>query len=151
MYTDEHCGSQVRLLKQSTPFRNSLPVTRKDDRFPSIRWNVHGDLPSPVIVERLGHKLSRDCIDGLRRRFFGFTWIGHDAIVCISVHGPSHSYLTLRSRRLPSCAGWQPGRRWRNGIYAEVRGRCRYKELPHAKGSPHALSSRMKSEVLLMR
>src|SRR5215469_3350014 len=84
MYTDDHCGRHVGLLEQLAPFRDSLTVTGEDDCFGRVRWNVHRDLPSTVVLEHLGDKLSRDCVCGLGGRSVGLTSL---AIVCSLLHG----------------------------------------------------------------
>src|SRR5580658_4445820 len=68
MYADDHCGRYVGLLEQPAPLRDSLTVTGEDDCFGRLRWNVHRDLPSTVVLEHLGDKLSRDCASGLGGR-----------------------------------------------------------------------------------
>ena len=45
----------------------------KDDCFGWVRWNVYRDLPSTVVLECLGDKLSRDCAGGLGGRSVGLT------------------------------------------------------------------------------
>src|SRR5688572_26201642 len=60
MYTDDHCGRQVRLLEQLAPLRDSLPVTGENDCFRRIPWHVHRDLSSTVVLEHVGDKLSGD-------------------------------------------------------------------------------------------
>src|ERR1700733_2740772 len=58
MYTDDHCGRHVGLLEQPAPLRDFLTVTGEDDCFGRVRWNVHRDPPSTVVLEYLGDKLS---------------------------------------------------------------------------------------------
>ncbi len=65
MYTDDHRGRYVGLLEQPAPLRDSLTVAGEDDCFGRVRRNVHRDLPSTVVLERLSDKLSRDCAGGL--------------------------------------------------------------------------------------
>src|SRR5271169_2364967 len=84
MYTDDHCGRYVGLLEQPAPLRASLAVTGEDDCFGQLRWNVHRDLPSTVVLEHLGDKLSRDCPGGLG-------WL--------LLHGHALIYRTLQGTR----------------------------------------------------
>src|SRR5258708_13340828 len=82
MYTDDHCGRYVGLLEQPAPLRDSLTVSGEDDCFGQVRWNVHRDLPSTVVLEHLGDKLSRDGAGGLGGRSAGLTWLAVDSISC---------------------------------------------------------------------
>jgi hypothetical protein len=52
MYADDHCGRYVGLLEQPASLRDALTVTGEDDGFGRLRWNVHRDLPSAVVLER---------------------------------------------------------------------------------------------------
>src|SRR5579859_2854504 len=79
MDPNDHCGRYVGLLEQSAPFRNPLTVTGENDRFGRLRWNVHRDLPSTVVLEHPGDKLSRNCAGRPGKRFVGLT--------CLSLHG----------------------------------------------------------------
>src|ERR1700733_13277445 len=74
MYTDDHCGRYVGLLERPAPLRYSLAVACEDDCFGRVRWNVHRDLPSPVVLERLSGKLSRDYAGGLGGGSVGSSW-----------------------------------------------------------------------------
>src|SRR5580700_9538982 len=87
MYTDDHCGRCVGLLEQPSPLRDSLTVTGEDECFGRVRWNVHRDLPSTVVLEHLGDKLSRDCADGLGGRSVGPTRLAVDVIARLVLHG----------------------------------------------------------------
>jgi len=68
MYTDDHGGRDGGLLQQPAPLRDSLTVAGEDDCFGRVRWNVHRDLPSTVVLERFRDKLSRDCAGGFGGR-----------------------------------------------------------------------------------
>src|SRR6202050_5249432 len=83
MYTDDHCGWYVGLLEQPAPLRDSLTVTGEDDCFGRVRWNVNRDLPSTVVLEPLGDKLSRDCAGGLGGRPVGLAWLAVHVIACL--------------------------------------------------------------------
>src|SRR5690242_1190933 len=84
MYTNDHRGRYFGILEQPAPLRDSLTITGKDDCFGSVRWNVHRDLPSTVVLEHLGDKLSGDCTGGL---------------ACLLLHGLALIYRTLRDTR----------------------------------------------------
>src|ERR1700736_528132 len=84
MYTDDHRGRHVGLLEHPAPLRDSLTVTSEDDRFGRIRRNVHRDLPSALVREHLGDKLSGDCTGGL---------------ACLLLHGLALIYRTLQGTR----------------------------------------------------
>src|SRR5580692_7250856 len=88
MYTDDHCGRYVGLLEQPAPLRDSLTVTSEDDSFGRIRWNVHRDLPSTIVLKCLSHKLSRDRPHGFAGRSVGLTRRFMDVIVRLFLHGP---------------------------------------------------------------
>src|SRR5580704_4779716 len=103
MYTDDHCGRYVGLLEQPAPLRDSLTVTGEDDCFRQVRWNVHRDLPSTVVLEPLSDKLSGDCAGGLGGCSVGFTWLVVHVIACLLLHGPAAGTLSVPSRRLPVC------------------------------------------------
>src|ERR1700729_2985942 len=94
MYTDDHCGPCVCIFEQPAPLRDSLTVTGEDDCFGRVRWNVHRDLPSTVVLERLGDKLSRDSAGGLGGRFVGLTERAVDGIACLLLHGIAFIYRT---------------------------------------------------------
>src|SRR5580658_10856215 len=83
MCTDDHRGRHVGLLEHPAPLRDSLTVTGENNRFGRILWNVHRDLPSTLVREHLGDKLSGDCTGGL---------------ACLPLHGLALIYRTLRAR-----------------------------------------------------
>src|SRR5579863_3497720 len=87
MYTDDHCGRYVGLLEQPAPLRDSLTVTGEDDCFGLVRWNVHRDLPSTVVLEHLDNKLSRGLAGGPGGRSLRLTWLAADLIACVILHG----------------------------------------------------------------
>src|SRR5580658_5944813 len=87
MYTDDHCGPCVCIFEQPAPLRYSLTVTGEHDCLGRVRWNVNRDLPSTVVLERLGDKLSRDCAGGLGGRPVGLAWLAVDVIACLFLHG----------------------------------------------------------------
>src|SRR5271165_7677388 len=87
MHTDDHCGRYVRPLEQTAPLRDCLTVTGEDDCFGRVRWNVHRDLPSTVVLEHLGDKRSRRCAGGLDGRSAGLTWLAVGVIACRILHG----------------------------------------------------------------
>src|SRR5580698_2900818 len=90
MYTDDHCGRYVDLLEQPAPLRDFLTVTAEDDCFGRVLWNIHRDLPSTVVLEHLGDKLSRDCAGGPGGRSVGLTWFAVYVIACSLVHALPH-------------------------------------------------------------
>src|SRR5213078_4797813 len=100
MYTDDHCGRYVGLLDQPAPLRDSLTVTGEDDCFGRVRWNLHRDLPSTVVLEHLGDQLSRDCTGGLGRRSVGLTWLAVDVIACWLLHGLAFIFRTLKLQHI---------------------------------------------------
>src|ERR1700723_1656564 len=87
VYTAVHCGRDVGLFEQPAPLRDSLTVAGEDNCFGRDRWNVYGDLPSTVVVERLSDKFSRDCADRLGGRSVGLTQLAVDVIGCLFLHG----------------------------------------------------------------
>src|ERR1700723_2866347 len=87
MYTDDHCGRYIGLLEQPAPLRDSLTVTGEDDCLGQVRRNVHRDLPSTVVLERLGDKLSRDYAVGLGGHSAGLTELVANVIACLLRHG----------------------------------------------------------------
>ena len=66
VYADDHCGRPAGLLEQRLH-----DVTGEDDCFGRVRWSLNCDLPSTVVLDRFGHKLSRDCAGGLGGGFVG--------------------------------------------------------------------------------
>ena len=58
MYTDDHRGRYVSRLEEPAPLRDPLTVTGEDDCLGRIWRDVHRYLPTTVVVERLGNKLS---------------------------------------------------------------------------------------------
>src|ERR1700722_20021025 len=94
MYTDDHCGRYVGLLERPAPLRYSLAVACEDDCFGRVRWNVHRDLPSPVVLERLSDKLSRDCAGGLGGCSVGSSWRAVDVTTWL-LHVLAFIYRTL--------------------------------------------------------
>src|SRR5579863_5865833 len=106
MYTDDHCGRYVGLLEQPAPLRDSLTVSGEDDCFGRVRWNVHCDLSSTVVLEHLGDKLSGDCVGGLSGRSVGLTALGVDVIGCLLLHMPAfielwNSNISIVNRLVP--------------------------------------------------
>src|SRR6516225_8881529 len=95
MYTDDHRGRYAGLLEQLAPLRDALTVTGEDDCFGRVRWSVHRDLPSTVILEHLGDKLSRDCAGGLGGRSVGLTQLAVDVITRLLLHGLALIFRTL--------------------------------------------------------
>src|SRR5258708_36965857 len=95
MYTDDHCGRYIGLLEQPVPLRDSLTVSDEDDCFGRVQWNVHRDLPSTVVLEHLGDKLSRDCAGGLGGRPLGLTSVAVKVISLVLLYGLSFIYRTL--------------------------------------------------------
>src|ERR1700747_2815423 len=57
--TDEHRGRYVSRLEDSAPLRDHLTVTGEHDCLGRICRDVHRDLPTTVVIERLGDDLSR--------------------------------------------------------------------------------------------
>ena len=84
VYTDDHRGRYVGRLEVTAPLRDQLTVTGEHDGLGRIRRDVHRDLPTTVVLERLGDELSRYRVgtravpavlrDRLRRRLFGHPW-----------------------------------------------------------------------------
>ena len=58
--TDDHRGRYVGRLEDSSPRRDQLAVTGEHDCLGRIRWDVHRDLPTTIVLERLGDELSLD-------------------------------------------------------------------------------------------
>src|SRR5689334_14058484 len=87
MCTNDQCGRYAGLLEQPAPLRDALTVTAEDDCFGRVRWNVHRDLPSTVVLEHLCDKLSRDCAGGLSGRSVGLTYFAVDVIARLLLHG----------------------------------------------------------------
>ncbi len=50
MDTDDHCGRYRGVIAQAAPLCDLLTVTGKDDRFGRPGWNIHGDLPSTIVL-----------------------------------------------------------------------------------------------------
>jgi hypothetical protein len=72
VYTDDHRGRYIGRLEEATPPRNPMTVTGEHHYLGRIRRDVHRDLPTTVVVERLGDKLSRYRVGPRRsRRWFG--------------------------------------------------------------------------------
>ena len=81
VYTDDHRGRDVGCLQEPAPLRDQLTVTGEHDCLGWIRRDVHCDLPTTVVLERLGDELSRYRVgmhrfrrwlrDCLHRRLFG--------------------------------------------------------------------------------
>src|SRR5580693_6472570 len=95
MDTDDHCRRYVGLLQQPAPLRDPLTITGEDDCFGWVWWNVHRDLPSTVVLERLGGNLSRDCARGLVVRSVGFTQLAFVEIVSLLLHRLIFIYRTM--------------------------------------------------------
>src|ERR1700733_10271778 len=87
MYTDDQCGRYVGLFEQHAPLRDFLTVAGEDDCFGRVRWNVHRDLTSTVVLEVLSDKLPRDCAGGFGGRPLGLTCLAVAASVCLLLHG----------------------------------------------------------------
>jgi hypothetical protein len=51
---------QIRSLKTPSPVRDHVAVTGEYNRRWRIGWDVHRDLPTIIIVERLGNNLACD-------------------------------------------------------------------------------------------
>ena len=58
--TDDHRGRYVGRLEDSAPLRDQLTVTGEHDCLGRICRDVHRDLPTTVVVERLGDKFAPD-------------------------------------------------------------------------------------------
>jgi hypothetical protein len=58
--TDNQRGGHVRRLQDLAPLREHLPVTGEHDCLGRIRRDVHRDLPTAVVLERLGDELADD-------------------------------------------------------------------------------------------
>src|SRR5215469_3537291 len=56
--TDDHRGRYVGRLEDSAPLRDQLTVTGEHDCLGRICRDVHRDLPTTVVIERLGDDLS---------------------------------------------------------------------------------------------
>src|SRR6516165_4798503 len=56
---DDHRGRYVGRLEDSAPLRDQLTVTGEHDRLGRIWRDVHRDLPTTVVIDRLGDDLSR--------------------------------------------------------------------------------------------
>ena len=61
--TDDHRGRHAGCFQDLTPLRDELTVTGEHDCLGRVRRHVHRDLPSTVILERLGNELPRDRAD----------------------------------------------------------------------------------------
>src|SRR5256885_11935064 len=57
--TDDHRGRYVGRLEDSAPLRDQLTVTGEHDCLGRIWRDVHRDLPTTVVLERLGDEFSR--------------------------------------------------------------------------------------------
>src|SRR3954464_6646976 len=86
MYTDDHRRRYGSLLEQPPPPRDRLTVAGEDDCFGRVRWNVHRDLPSTVVLEHPGDKLSRDRARVPGGRSVGLTQVAVDVITCLLLH-----------------------------------------------------------------
>ena len=72
VHADDHRRRYVGRLEEPAPLRDQLTVTGEDDRLGRIRRDVHRDLPTTVVLERLGDQLSRHRVSARRfRRFCG--------------------------------------------------------------------------------
>ena len=58
--TNDHRGRDVSCLEEPAPLRDPLTVTGEDDCLGRIWWDVHRNLPTTVVGERLAHKLSSE-------------------------------------------------------------------------------------------
>ena len=61
--TDDHRGRYVGRLEELAPRRDQLAVAGEHDCLGRSRRDIRRDLPSTVVLERLGDELSRDCAD----------------------------------------------------------------------------------------
>jgi hypothetical protein len=57
--TDDHGGRYIGRLEDAASLRDQLTVTSEHDCLGWIRRDVRRDLPTPVVIERLGDELSR--------------------------------------------------------------------------------------------
>jgi hypothetical protein len=57
--TDDHRGRYAGRLEDSAPLRDQLTVTGEHDCLGRICRDVHRDLPTTVVIERLRDDLSR--------------------------------------------------------------------------------------------
>jgi hypothetical protein len=72
VYTDDHRGRYVGRLKVPAPLRDQLTVTGEHDCLGRVYRDVHRDLSTTVVLERLGDELSRYRVSTRRfRRCFG--------------------------------------------------------------------------------
>jgi hypothetical protein len=51
---DDHGRWHVGAFKKPAPLRDHLTVTGEYDGLGRTRWDVDGDLPTTVVIERLG-------------------------------------------------------------------------------------------------
>ena len=58
--TDDHRRRDVKCFEKPTPARDQLTVTGEHHCLRRVRWDVHRDLPSAVVIERLGNEVSGD-------------------------------------------------------------------------------------------
>jgi len=58
--TDDHRGRYAGRLEDSAPLRDHLTVTGEHDRLRRICRDVHHDLPTTVVIERLGDNRAAD-------------------------------------------------------------------------------------------
>src|SRR5262245_6238248 len=62
VHTDDHGRRHVECVKKPAPLRDHLTVTGEYDRVGLIWRDVHRDLPTTVVVERFGDKLTCDWV-----------------------------------------------------------------------------------------
>jgi hypothetical protein len=58
--TNDHRGRHVSRLEDLAPGRDQLAVAGEDDGLGRRRRHIDRDLPSTVVVQRLGEKLTGD-------------------------------------------------------------------------------------------
>src|ERR1700716_1228649 len=70
--TDDYRGRDVGRLEEPAPRRDQLTVTGEHDCLGRTRGDVHRDVPTTVVLERLGDELSCNRVGSRRlRRCFG--------------------------------------------------------------------------------
>src|SRR4051812_10745702 len=57
--TNDHRGRYVGSLEDPAPLRDQLTVRGEHDCVRNTRRDVHRDLPTTVVIERLGYEISR--------------------------------------------------------------------------------------------
>jgi len=56
--TDDHRGGYVRYLEDSAPLLDQLTIAGEHDCLGLVRRDVHRDLPTTVVVDRLSDELT---------------------------------------------------------------------------------------------